>query len=244
MSVQAGTRQGPCTTIRNNCVYGNTNGNYGFPDPTGSSDSISADPMFVNRAGSDYHLTILSPCINSGRNASVSQSDMDIDGEPRILPTGGTVDIGADEYAVHPVWSPAQAKKFAQDGDEAYLTWRGWPVCTAVFGEISAFYVEQANRMSGIQCRAASPLQPGQSGLVYGTMATIDGGRVLQNASVVGGSLGIAPIPSPLCMKHSALGGGPWGLQAGITGAFGLRHLGSGLSHASLFLSVLATRHA
>ena len=65
------------------------------PLPSVGSNNITVEPLFVNLAGGDYHLSFNSPCINSGNNAYVV-SATDLDGNPRIV--GGTVDIGAYEY--------------------------------------------------------------------------------------------------------------------------------------------------
>ncbi len=53
--------------------------------------NIDADPLFVG--GGDYHLTLESPCIDTGTDAGVYT---DMDGEVR--PMGAGFDIGADEY--------------------------------------------------------------------------------------------------------------------------------------------------
>jgi len=79
--------------LKNNDVYGNTNGNY-INLPPGQSD-ISADPLFVDRTSGDYHIQPTSPCIDAGDNGSVQLGWVDMDGEARIL--GAHVDIGADE---------------------------------------------------------------------------------------------------------------------------------------------------
>ena len=55
----------------------------------------TSDPLFINLAGGDYHLSANSPCINAGNNAYISGTN-DFDNNPRIA--GGTVDIGCYEY--------------------------------------------------------------------------------------------------------------------------------------------------
>jgi hypothetical protein len=61
---------------------------------------IDADPLFVDPANDDLHLSWLSPCINRGTNDGAPSDD--IDGDPR--PCMGTVDMGADEFVgTHPL---------------------------------------------------------------------------------------------------------------------------------------------
>ncbi|MHC4603947.1 MAG: choice-of-anchor Q domain-containing protein [Planctomycetota bacterium] len=59
--------------------------------------NIDADPLFVDSAIGDYHLSEFSPCINAGDpNHPVDPNESDIDGQPRVI--GGRVDMGADEF--------------------------------------------------------------------------------------------------------------------------------------------------
>jgi hypothetical protein len=57
------------------------------------ANSLNTDPLFVNDAGTDYHLTPGSPCIDAGSNESAPLSDFDGDFRPYNLLS----DIGADE---------------------------------------------------------------------------------------------------------------------------------------------------
>jgi len=59
---------------------------------------IDDDPLFVDAANNDLHLTWFSPCGNAGDN-SVVNTLLDFEGNPRIV--GTTVDIGADEFYYH-----------------------------------------------------------------------------------------------------------------------------------------------
>jgi len=79
--------------LRNNCVFNSTSNYSGLP---ADSTDIQQDPLFVDQAGSNFHLTALSPCLNAGNNADVQPGWADMDLQPRIF--GAHVDIGADEW--------------------------------------------------------------------------------------------------------------------------------------------------
>ncbi len=57
------------------------------------SNSIVSDPLFVNAAGYDYHITSFSPAMNAGN--AISYIVKDFDDQAR---TPASNDIGADEY--------------------------------------------------------------------------------------------------------------------------------------------------
>ena len=76
-----------------------------YPELTGAADmggNITNDPRFANTAAHNYHLQIPSPCINSGTNFSWMSEATDLDGNARILPNGGTVDLGCYEQIPEP----------------------------------------------------------------------------------------------------------------------------------------------
>lgn len=113
------------STLRNNCVYGNTEYNYsGITDQTGINGNISSDPNFVCTDYRNLHLPPGSACIDAGSNDDAAW-DTDIDGQPRIQPAGGTVDIGADEFD-GTIWPAANVViRVSPDGNDANdgLTW-------------------------------------------------------------------------------------------------------------------------
>jgi len=111
------------TVLKNSIVYYNTayytisptpdpgTGNFTncclFPLPgSGAVNCVTNPPQFANLAAGDYHLTAISPCINTGSNSFVVNG-VDLDGNPRIV--GGVVDMGAYEFQspVHYVKPPA-----------------------------------------------------------------------------------------------------------------------------------------
>ncbi|MFZ0931588.1 MAG: PKD domain-containing protein [Syntrophobacteraceae bacterium] len=81
---------------QNNLVYGNGANYLTVPDQTGAYGNISADPLFADISGNDFHLNAGSPAIGAGDANSISLDAADFDGNPRVI--GGRLDIGAYEY--------------------------------------------------------------------------------------------------------------------------------------------------
>jgi len=90
-----GTSSGSIPILHHNDVFGNTSFDY-TADVIPGLGSLSADPLFVNRAAGDYHLQGVSPNVDGGDNGVVSVGETDLDLRPRIL--NGIVDLGAFEY--------------------------------------------------------------------------------------------------------------------------------------------------
>ncbi len=83
-------------------VYGLGDPDVTYSDVKGGwpgTGNIDADPLFADASGGDYHITALSPCLDSGDDSVVTQS-IDFEGDPRIA-LGVAVDMGADEYWFH-----------------------------------------------------------------------------------------------------------------------------------------------
>ena len=82
---------GASPSFRFNCVYGNERYDYfGLTDPTGTDGNISADPLLADVEYGNTHVQPASPCVGAGSNGDML-GDLDIDGQPRIQPTGGIV---------------------------------------------------------------------------------------------------------------------------------------------------------
>jgi parallel beta-helix repeat protein len=85
---------GNTTTNTYNDVYENDGGNYDGSAVPGVG-SISADPLFVDVGGDDFHLqACTSPAINAGNNDAPKIQSTDYDGNARIV---CNVDMGAFE---------------------------------------------------------------------------------------------------------------------------------------------------
>ncbi len=105
--------------LENAIVWGNVGGGFGpFPsaDEIGGLGSFSAtycnvkngypgvgnlalDPDFENPAGGDYHLKMVSHCIDAAKPDSPAPTVKDVDCDPRLL--GLELDMGADEANAH-----------------------------------------------------------------------------------------------------------------------------------------------
>ncbi len=77
--------------------------------------NINVDPLFVDAAGGDYHLTLGSQCIDAGDSGAPLLPATDYEGDGRVL--GVAVDIGADEfYATGPTYSVSGQITYESDG--------------------------------------------------------------------------------------------------------------------------------
>ncbi len=85
--------------ISHNDVWGNTNdSNYPLDeDRTGENGNVSVDPVFQSDG---FHISGISPCVAAGDNDAALPEDLDIDGQKRIQPALGVIDVGADEVEI------------------------------------------------------------------------------------------------------------------------------------------------
>ncbi len=90
-----------------NLLNNNNNYNGGVaPVSPGANDITGQDPLFVNAANDDFHLTSSSPAINKG--TSLGAPGLDFEDDPR--PQGSGVDIGADEFLLQNIYLPILLK--------------------------------------------------------------------------------------------------------------------------------------
>ncbi|RJP22887.1 MAG: hypothetical protein C4520_07635 [Candidatus Abyssobacteria bacterium SURF_5] len=78
-----------------------------------AAGNIDADPLFLNAAADDLHLTDASPCRDAGTNSAPWLLAKDFEKDARII--NGTVDIGADEFALS-IFPLADIKANGSDG--------------------------------------------------------------------------------------------------------------------------------
>ena len=199
-----------------NNVFGNTEDYVGVGSGIGD---ISVDPLFVDRVSGNYHLTANSPCREAGWNGAPWLPTTDFDLQSRIW--DAVVDIGADEYSDAPIEATTiRDAKRAADGTRVQID---GAVVTAAFDGF--FYVETDDRSCGIRVeKAEHGLAVGDRTDVVGTVQTnSDGERYIDATSVTLSGTGSV---GPLGMTNLSIGGGPFGLQQGITGCFGLSNIG------------------
>lgn len=200
--------------LHNNCVYNPNGANYTYLSP--GSDDISVDPLFVDRANGNYHLSIGSPCINAGYNNDVSAGSLDMDGQARIM--GSSVDIGADEISA----SKLAVGTSREQANGASVSGYG-AVVTAVFDD--SFYVESTNRSSGIRIeKSGHDLDPDMVVDIDGVLATSeDGERYI--AAKAAAQCGVGSI-KPIYMTGKNLGGALSAGQRGVESGVGLNNIG------------------
>jgi len=125
---------GSATTV--NTDYSDIGGVENDGEDPGSyteTNSISADPIFVNPALENYHLHTDSPCRDAGTPVALGASavgnglpDDDFEGDDR--PQGSAHDIGADEYVEITVAKikllSCNGKEILPSGGNYHITWK------------------------------------------------------------------------------------------------------------------------
>jgi len=202
-------------------VYGNENYDYGGMQP--GPEDILEDPLFVDKDGGDYHLTVTSPCIDAGWSAAPGIPDFDMDGEGRIYNL--MVDTGADEC-----WSSATTISDARSGYDGLAAELTGAIVTAAFDGF--FYIEADDGSCGIRVdKAAHGLAVDDRADGVGTLQTNSHfARYMDATSVTDSGTG---SDVPLGMTNLTVGGGDWHYnpvsgagQRGISDAFGLNNIG------------------
>jgi len=96
------SKGGRCCGQKNNWIYNNGDDLSGcsatyscIEDGDAGTGNISSDPHFVDEPNDNFHITVYSPCIDTGDPCGSYTGEVDIDSEPRVQ--GGIVDMGADE---------------------------------------------------------------------------------------------------------------------------------------------------
>ena len=108
--------------IDHNDIYNSAGPSYGgaCPDQTGQYGNISADPLFKNAVGHDYHLLAGSPAIDTGNNSALQllanlgyALTGDFEGNPRVQDASGkgypVIDMGVYEHSGATTASPTTA---------------------------------------------------------------------------------------------------------------------------------------
>ena len=113
----------------------------------------------------------------------------------------------------------AQAKSFP-DGEPVALPELGVSACFA-----SRFYVEEADRSSGLRVESAESVAPSQLVQLSGVLETVGGERALTQCKVTGNSMG--PLVQPVAMAAWMVGGSALnGYTPGVTGGMGPNNVG------------------
>ncbi|HET6201683.1 MAG TPA: right-handed parallel beta-helix repeat-containing protein [Planctomycetota bacterium] len=145
--------------FRNNDVWNPGGAPYagGMPDPTGTWGNFSADPLFANPLGGDFHLLPSSPCIDAGFAGAPFLSPTDADGDPRIYDGNAdgsaVVDVGWDEY------SPVASFGSACPGSGGFLPNAGVSGPTPAVGN-GGFALTLSNALGGSAAFLLSGLAP------------------------------------------------------------------------------------
>jgi len=113
----------PPQLSHNNAFNGDTTAYAGScAGAAGTDGNISADPLFVDAPGGNYHLRPGSPSIDAGNNAAPDLPASDLAGHPRIV--NGQIDQGAYETQPMGPPSPLACKVVARPTERSILNCR------------------------------------------------------------------------------------------------------------------------
>ena len=85
------------STIHSNFYQGTIFNSCSMSLPTNGTGNINADPLFIDPVNSNFHVQVLSPCIDAGQNDDDRMTtSTDLDNHSRII--NGRVDMGAYEF--------------------------------------------------------------------------------------------------------------------------------------------------
>jgi uncharacterized repeat protein (TIGR01451 family) len=188
--------------------YGNSASNYvGIPDQTGSNGNISEDPLFVDAAAGDFHLTTLSPAMDRGD----PRTTLAVDFEDDIRPGSQGFDMGADEISTcfartsrlpgTIFGNPQAAVDASQSGDTVDVSGACYGVHSIdAGGPISqTLHVTKTLTLrGGWRVTADDPFAEHDPGLFTTILDAQGGGRVLY----IDGGLSVEPAISGFDLRH------------------------------------------
>jgi uncharacterized repeat protein (TIGR01451 family) len=188
--------------------YGNAISNYGgIPDQTGSNGNISDDPLFVDAAAGDFHLTTLSPAMDSGD----PRTTLAVDFEDDIRPSSQGFDMGADEISTcfartsrlpgTIFGNPQAAVDASQSGDTVDVSGTCYGVHSIdVGGPISQtlHVIKTLTLRGGWRVTADNPFAEYDPGLFTTILDAQGGGRALY----IDGGVSVEPTISGFDLRH------------------------------------------
>jgi hypothetical protein len=179
-------------------------GSGGGWDPSLGTDgggNIDADPLFVNAAGGDLHLSWGSPAIDAGDNSAPGLPGTDIDGNPRIV--GATVDMGAYEFQtgcpagpVYYVDKDATGSGYGTSWANAFTELRDAFAAQGVCSTTTEIWVAAGTYTPTADTTRSATFQLLDSVAVYGGFAgdetTLDERDWVTNVTILSGDIGVA----------------------------------------------------
>ncbi|MGB9586867.1 MAG: carboxypeptidase regulatory-like domain-containing protein, partial [Armatimonadota bacterium] len=135
------------------------------------------------------------------------------------------------DFYLSPITAISSAKTLI-DGTNVFIT----GIVTAMFpvGQpCSEFYIQNSSRSAGIRVVSSSPVSLSDEVQVQGSMATLEGERVLNGAAVIVLNSGVT-MPKPLAMNNRKVGGGAYGYQGAVLNNSQSNEYATGLNNIGL----------